>query len=140
LIKSKDIDYVAVGRRIREKRQKLDMSQAEFSKLAGITKVHLSNIECAHTSPSLAVMLKCARVIGCGVDALLWDNYEKNRQVFEDQFATLVSDCNEYELKLFIGAVTGIKEQVRAVERHREWERELTSRIVCGNKKYHTGD
>ena len=120
MIKSKDIDYHAIGKRIRELRIPTGLSQVDFAKLVGITSVHLSNIECGHCKPSLPALLSIANVLGCGVDNLLWDNYFSHNNVYQKEFADLVSDCNDYEMKLLSGAVSGLKGQIRAAETHRK--------------------
>ena len=117
--KGKDIDYYAVGKRIRELRVPTGVSQVDFAKMAGITSVHLSNVECGHCKPSLPVLLSIANVLGCGLDNLLWDNYSSYSNVYIKEFASLVSDCNAYELKLLSGAISGLKEQIRVAEAHR---------------------
>jgi transcriptional regulator with XRE-family HTH domain len=120
------VDYVTIGKRVMQRRLRMGMSQKELAMRAGITTVYLSNVENAHSKASLPTFLKLANALDCGVDALIWDNYSENRQVFEDQLADLVSDCSPDELRIIVGTVIALKEQIRAVNtkhisRHRSF-------------------
>jgi len=114
-----DIDYKAIGKRIRELRQQQDLSQEQLASKAEITSVYLSNLENGHGKGSLPTFLKIANAFGCGVDALLCDNINESRQIFEEKLGTLLKDCTKEELKIIIGTVKGLKEQIKAVETYR---------------------
>lgn len=49
-------DLEALGRRIRERRREWQLSQRQVAEAAGISRVHLSDVECARTRPSWPVM------------------------------------------------------------------------------------
>jgi len=111
-----EIDYKAIGKRVRELRTKQDLSQEQLALRASITSVYLSNVENGHGKGSLPTFLKIANALGCGVDALLCDNINDNRQIYEEQLGTLLSDCSDDEMKLIAGTIKGLKEQIRAIE------------------------
>lgn len=117
-MRNHEVDYKAIGKRVRELRQKQDLSQEQFATKVGITSVYLSNVENGHGKGSLPTFLKIANGLGCGVDALLCDNINDSRQMYEEQLGTLLVDCSNTELKVIIGTVKGLKEQIRAIE---EW-------------------
>lgn len=47
------MDYVAIGKRIRAHRKRLNLSQEELSEMIGISTVHMSHIETGYTKLSL---------------------------------------------------------------------------------------
>ena len=113
-----EVDYKAIGKRVRALRQKRDLSQEQLAAKAEITSVYLSNVENGHGRGSLPTFLKIANGLGCGVDALLCDSINESRQVYEDQLGLSLADCSDTELKVILGMVKGLKEQLRAIE---EW-------------------
>src|SRR5690242_11230325 len=67
---SEDVDWRAVGRRIRELRG-FDMTQAEFARRVGVTQGHLSRLERGEKEAGAAVLLAISREFGKSVDWLL---------------------------------------------------------------------
>ena len=109
-------DYKTIGKRVKELRIKQGLSQEQLASRADITSVYLSNVENGHGKGSLPTFLKIANSLECGVDALLCDNINESRQIFEEQLGKLLEDCSQDELKIIVGTVKGLKEQIRAVE------------------------
>jgi transcriptional regulator with XRE-family HTH domain len=115
MIENKTVDYAAIGRRVFDVRMRKGLSQKGLAERAGITSVFLSNIENAHNRASLATFLKLANGLGVSADALLCDNLDENRDIFEEHLGALLADCTEAELKIITGTVKGLKEQIRAI-------------------------
>ena len=107
------IDYKAIGKRVKELRYQQGLSQEQLALKADITSVYLSNLENGHGKGSLPTFLNA---LGSGVDALLCDNINESRQIFEEQLGTLLKDCSKEELKIIVGTVKGLKEQIKAIE------------------------
>jgi transcriptional regulator with XRE-family HTH domain len=97
-------------------RLRKNMSQKELAERAGITAVYMSNVENAHSRIGLTTILKVANALGTGIDALLGANIKESRDIFEERLGELLADCTEEELKLIIGTVKGLKEQIRATK------------------------
>jgi transcriptional regulator with XRE-family HTH domain len=116
MIYNKDVDYAAIGKRVKELRAKKKMSQEQLAESADISTTYLSNIENAHSKASLPTFLKIANALNCGVDALLCDSIKESRHFFEEQLGTLLEDCSKEELKIIVGTLRGLKEQIRTVE------------------------
>ena len=65
----KEPDLPAIGRRIRELREK--ERQIDVAPLLGITQGQLSKIEIGHTAPTVAVLLRLRERYGRSVDWIL---------------------------------------------------------------------
>lgn len=65
-----EIDWHAVGRRIRELRG-FDMTQSEFASRIGVTQGYLSSLERGEKEAGAAVLLGISRECGKSVDWLL---------------------------------------------------------------------
>ena len=64
------VDWVAVGRRIRELRG-FDMNQQEFAERVGISQNYLSNVERGRAEVGAEILLRIAREYGKTIEWLL---------------------------------------------------------------------
>lgn len=71
-------DTVACGKRIREARRKLGLSQLEFSERLDISPKYLSRIETGYQTPSLEIMLLIAKTLDESLDLLVFGTNTKN--------------------------------------------------------------
>lgn len=96
------VDYISIGKRIREARTKQNITQEMLAQKVNITVQYLGNIKNTHTKASLATIVKVTNTLETGVDALLCNNLSECRPIFEGQLASLVSVCSDYELRLIL--------------------------------------
>ena len=68
------IDYVAVGKRIRELRRKQGITQLELSEMINVSPPHMSNIENGNKNVGVETLVKIANVLHISTDELLEDN------------------------------------------------------------------
>lgn len=66
-----EIDYVAIGRRIRKYRWESGISQEMLAEAAGVSTTHMSHIETGGTKLSLSVFVKIAHALRIPADFLL---------------------------------------------------------------------
>jgi putative transcriptional regulator len=59
-----------VTNRIKEFRQKRDMSQEELAGAVGVSRQSINSIERGRYTPSLTLALRFARLFGCSTDEL----------------------------------------------------------------------
>jgi len=62
---------MSVGKRIRKRRQILEMTQQELAKAVGVTPQHISAIEQDKRAPSLSSLAKLAEELGVTIDYLV---------------------------------------------------------------------
>ena len=91
-----DIDYEAIGQRIRQYRQAKRLSQEMLSEKADVTPAHFSHIERGHTKPSLPTLIRIANVRVKDVDRLL-------------------EDCTPQEMKALTEILTAAKKALRTI-------------------------
>ena len=68
------IDYEAMGRRIRRKRQEKSLTQHEFAAKINLSPSFYGHIERGSRVPSLDTLVLIANELGVGLDALLFDS------------------------------------------------------------------
>lgn len=108
-----ELDYKAIGKRIKIARIQADLTQERLSEVAGISPTHLSNIETGTTRVSLTTIVCLANVLSVTVDDLLCDSVVKARVQFERDIAALLDDCDEYEIRMIRDMAGALKETLR---------------------------
>lgn len=68
------IDYEAMGRRIRRKRQEKGLTQVEFAKKINLSASYYGHIERGTRTPSLETLILIANELMIGTDILLRDS------------------------------------------------------------------
>lgn len=95
-----ELDYKAIGKRIKIARIKTDMTQERLAELAGISPTHMSNIETGTTRVSLSAIVNLANALSVTSDDLLCDSVIKAKVQFEQDIAGVLQDCDEYEVRM----------------------------------------
>ena len=67
-----DLDYAAIGGRIRIERKKLGMSQADLAEKVDISTTHMSHIETGSTKLSLTTFVRLTETLNVLADTLLF--------------------------------------------------------------------
>lgn len=108
-----EIDYKAIGQRIKIARIKKGITQEVVADLTDVTPAHMSNIETGKTKVSLPTLIAIANALSVSVDTLLCDNVLNSKVVFEREAKELFKDCDEYELRLLVDLLKSTKEAIR---------------------------
>lgn len=112
-VKTMELDYKAIGKRIKIARVRTEMTQERLSEIAGVSPTHLSNIEAGTTRVSLCTLINIANALKVTSDDLLCDNIIKANVQFERDIALLFEDCDEYEIRLIKDIAAATKESLR---------------------------
>lgn len=108
-----ELDYKAIGKRIKIARIRKGLTQESVSDMVGITPPHVSNIETGNTKVSLPTLVAVANSLSVSVDELLADNIIESKVVFEGELKELISDCDDYEVRILVDIVRTAKESMR---------------------------
>ena len=92
-----ELDYAAIGRRIRGARKRLNMTQEKLAELTGLSVPHLSNIENGKTKLSLPALVAIANTLESSLDALVHDSLIVTQKAFDKDFKDLLEDCSMKE-------------------------------------------
>lgn len=110
-----EIDYGAIGQRIRKYRLELGLSQEIISERADLTPAHFSHIERGNTKPSLPTLIRIANVLEVSIDDLLCDNVVKSRHVRVKDVDSLLEDCTPQEIKALAEILVAAKKALRSL-------------------------
>ncbi|MBQ2720152.1 MAG: helix-turn-helix transcriptional regulator [Clostridia bacterium] len=92
------IDYEAIGNRIRQIRVEKQWTQAFLAEKSGIEPSNISHIERAATKLSLPTLINIANALEVTLDELVYGNLVKSDHISVKIIDELVSDCSSEEL------------------------------------------
>ena len=108
-----ELDYKAIGKRIKIARIKADLTQERLAAMVEISPTHMSNIETGTTRVSLTAIVSLANALSVTVDDLLCDSVVKSKVQFEKDIAGILADCDEYEIRMVKDMAQALKETLR---------------------------
>ena len=108
-----ELDYKAIGKRIKIARIKADLTQERLAEMVEISPTHMSNIETGTTRVSLTAIVSLANALSVMVDDLLCDSVVKCKVQFEKDIAGILADCDEYEIRMVKDMAQALKETLR---------------------------
>jgi len=115
-----ELDYKAIGKRIKIARIKTDLKQERLAEIVSVSPSHMSNIETGTTRVSLTLIVTIANALSVTVDDLLCDNIRKARVPFEKDIARILEDCDEYEIRMIADMAQALKDTLRRDQRLRK--------------------
>ena len=108
-----ELDYKAIGKRIKIARIKAALTQERLAEMVEISPTHMSNIETGTTRVSLTAIVSLANALSVTVDDLLCDSVVKSKVQFEKDIAGILADCDEYEIRMVKDMAQALKETLR---------------------------
>lgn len=97
-----DIDYVALGKRIKQYRKRAGLTQRKVAEAIDIETPNISNFERATQTPKLSTLLHIARVLNVTLDDLLCDTYLPAQSTIEHELARVYRHYEVENTKDFI--------------------------------------
>ncbi len=95
----KDLNYTQIGKRIKEKRTSLHITQEKLAEKIDVSPSYVSEIERGTSISSLAVMTKIATTLDLNLDYLIWGINSKN---IDETFSEIIKSIPEKDHKLYI--------------------------------------
>ena len=108
-----ELDYVAIGKRIKIARIRANMTQERVAEIVGLSPSHMSNIETGSTKVSLTSIVNIANALSVTVDDLLCDNVIHARGQYERDIQVLLDSCDDYEIRMVKGILPAIIQEQR---------------------------
>ena len=108
-----ELDYQAIGIRIRRLRKAQGLTQQTLAEMSNQEPSNISHIERGATKLSLPTIVNIANALGVSVDELLCDSLIESKAIFEREATDILSDCTHQELKIITGTMRALKENLR---------------------------
>jgi transcriptional regulator with XRE-family HTH domain len=103
-----EIDYVAIGKKIREIRKHRKLSQQQLAKMVNVGTTHISHIESGSTIPSLKTFISIIAWLDASADVVLSRNLTNSKHVLNEELASILSDCDEEEAAIIISVINAL--------------------------------
>lgn len=107
------INYAVIGRRIKERRKRNHMTQAELAEAAGLSVTYISCIERSKKRVSLEALVAISNELGVTADDLLSGNQPHDPAPLQSDWDELLSDCTHYEGAVLYGIAHAAKQSLR---------------------------
>lgn len=108
-----ELDYKAIGKRIKIARIKADLTQERLAEIVNVSPSHMSNIETGTTQVSLKLIVTIANALSITMDDILCDSVIKSRVQFEKDISEILEDCDEYEIRMIADMAQALKDTLR---------------------------
>lgn len=112
--------YKKVGSRIREVRTSKNMSQADLSVQASISLPHISDIELGKTKMMLATFARITEALQVSADALIRPDIPEVNNMYQSEFADVLSDCTPAEIDSILKIVKEVKTTMHSQKSNNE--------------------
>lgn len=109
----KNIDYSALGSRIRAARLKKSITQRALAKDVGITPTYLSSIEKGTTKLALPTLVSISTCLETTVDTLLFDSTPVLVDKYDEDARGILADCSIEERDFLLGLMQYAKDDLR---------------------------
>lgn len=108
--------YKKIGSRIREIRQKRQMSQANLADKANISLPHISEIENGKSTLLLPTFIRIVEALQVSADVLLRSDIPEVNNLYKSEFAELLEDCTPAEIDSILKIVKEVKRSMHTAK------------------------
>lgn len=106
------LDLKQLGQKIKEVREKSNLTQEQLAERVDLSVTHISAIENASSGISLQALANIAEDLGVSMDWLIFDQ-AGGTVFFEHQINRLLADCNTAEAEFLYNVLKQNKEALR---------------------------
>lgn len=106
-----ELDYIAIGNRIRIAREILHMTQEQLSEQCSLSTGYIGHLERGTRSPSLETLAKMSRILRVSLDDLVFGDSEISNNMIKILAITL-EDKNPERVKVFLKTVCTLADKI----------------------------
>lgn len=106
----KNIDYIALGKRIKEKRISKKLTQEQLGEICELSSAHIGHIERGTRILSVDVLFRIAQALDVSIDYLLFDSVENNNIL--SSIAPMLKDTDKKKVDSFLNTVRVLAENI----------------------------
>lgn len=102
------MDYIYLGKRIREERLKAHLTQEQLAEFSDISLSYMGQIERGERKVTLETLLRICKCLKVSVDFLLNDTYKADEDNIVEQFKQLIFNKSSNEKQMAIDVLRTI--------------------------------
>lgn len=107
------LNFILIGRRIKEISLQQKTSQAELAEKIEMSEAYISYIETARKRASLETLVRIANALGVTVDRLLDGNQTNDPAEYRIDLIRLIEDCTSTEKQIIYDIASATKRSLR---------------------------
>lgn len=107
------MNYIDLGRRIREERQKLNLTQEKLSEAINVSTAYVGQIERGERCPTLDTLIKLSNRLGVSIDYLLHESIDPSSTTLSNLWVQMTQELSTEEQEMII-------EMVKVIKNHRK--------------------
>lgn len=107
----KQIDYYALGTRIRKARENKKLTQEQLSELCSLSVSYIGHIERGTRIPSLETLFKICTSLEISLDYLLFDSFDTNEIHFSN-ISAMLKNKNKEKVTIFMNTVKALADKI----------------------------
>ena len=107
---NKNIDYTALGKRIKNKRIEKGFTQEQLGEMCELSAAHIGHIERGTRILSVEVLFRIAQVLNVSVDYLLFDSVENDNIL--NSITPILKDTDKNKVNHFLNTVRVLAENI----------------------------
>ena len=107
------VDYVLLGARIKEQRQRRMLTQQQLAEKVSLTPGFISRIESGKKKPSLEVLLSICEALNITLNDLLVGNQIPQESDYNAEIAELLFNYNESERRLIFEITKAVYKTIK---------------------------
>lgn len=104
------MDFKEIGKRIKNRRLELKLTQEELAELVGVSDTYIGAIERTTSKFSIETFVKIAQALRLNSDYLLYGTTAEN---IDNRFAEIIKEIPEDKQELFINLCEAIAEKLK---------------------------
>ena len=108
-----EIDYQAIGMRIRRLRKEKKLTQEKLAEMSNQEPSNISHIERGATKLSLPTIVHIANALDTTVDELLYDSLQHADSMYGKSAEKILSGCTKQEQMFITETMLALKENMR---------------------------
>ena len=108
-----NINYQLIGKRIKVRREQIQMTQMELAEITDLSVPYISYIETGKKKLSLGTLIRIANALSISPNELLIDHLSIISEYAETEFLTSLMDCTDKEKQFMIDILTSVKSTIR---------------------------
>jgi transcriptional regulator with XRE-family HTH domain len=103
-----ELDYIALGRNIKNYRLAAKMTQRQLAELAGCSDRHIGHIESGQKPPSLAMTVAIANALNVGLDRLVYRDLQNCTDSFIQEMISFTEGFDTANKKVYFEMVKAL--------------------------------
>lgn len=107
----KQIDYFALGLRIRKARENRNLTQEQLSEICSLSAAHVGHIERGTRIPSLETLFKICTALEISFDYILFDSFDSDELNFSN-ISAMLKNKNKDKVKAFMSTVKILADKI----------------------------